>query len=59
MYLKSELQGMAEKSFMFAAATLWNDLPNSELQITIRNKNMILPCPKRGDVTHALSEARG
>ena len=32
---------------------------NSELQITIRKKNMILPCTKRGDVTHALSEARG
>ena len=57
MYLKLELQGMAKKSFMFAAATLWNDLPNSELQITIRNKNVVVPCPKRENVTHALSEA--
>jgi hypothetical protein len=32
---------------------------NSELQITIKAKNMILPCLKRGNVTHALSEARG
>jgi hypothetical protein len=32
---------------------------NSELQITIRKINMILPCPKRGDVTHSLSAARG
>ena len=31
----------------------------SELQITIRKKNVV-PCPKtkRGNVTHALSEAR-
>jgi hypothetical protein len=28
----------------------------SELQITIRKKNVV-PCPKRGNVTHALSEA--
>jgi hypothetical protein len=28
MYLTLELQGMANKSFMFAAATPWNDLPN-------------------------------
>jgi hypothetical protein len=35
-----------------------NDInSNSELQITIRKQNMILPCPKRGDVTHAVSEA--
>ena len=31
---------------------------NSELQITIRKKIDVVPCPKRGDVTHALSEAR-
>jgi hypothetical protein len=31
---------------------------NSELQITIRKKNDVVPCPKKGDVTHALSEAR-
>jgi hypothetical protein len=30
---------------------------NSELQITIRKKNDVVPCPKKGDVTHALSEA--
>jgi hypothetical protein len=24
----------------------------------IRKKNDVVPCPKRGDVTHALSEAR-
>jgi hypothetical protein len=32
---------------------------NSELQITIRKTNMILPCPKWGaeNVTHAFSEA--
>jgi hypothetical protein len=30
---------------------------NSELQITIRKKNDEVPCPKKGDVTHALSEA--
>ena len=29
----------------------------SELQITIRNKNVVVPCPKRENVTHALSEA--
>ena len=30
---------------------------NSELQITIRKKNDVVPCPKKGDVTHAsLSE---
>jgi hypothetical protein len=27
---------------------------NSELQITIRRKNDVVPCPKKGDVTHAL-----
>jgi hypothetical protein len=32
---------------------------NSELQITIRKKNVISHCTKRGDVTHALSEACG
>jgi hypothetical protein len=26
---------------------------NSELQITIRKKNDVVPCPKRGDVTYA------
>jgi hypothetical protein len=30
----------------------------SELQIAIRKKNVVVPCPKRGNVTHALSEAR-
>ena len=37
-----------------------NDLNSkfSELQITIRKKNVVVPCPKRGNVTHALSEAR-
>ena len=30
---------------------------NSELQIT-KKKNDVLPCPKKGDITHALSEAR-
>ena len=34
-----------------------NDFSNSELQITIRKKNDVVPCPKRGDVTHTLSEA--
>jgi hypothetical protein len=41
-------------------ALIGNDFnSNSELQITIRKTNMILPCPKNGDVAHALSEARG
>jgi hypothetical protein len=31
---------------------------NRELQITIMTTNDVVPCPKRGDVTHALSEAR-
>jgi hypothetical protein len=36
-----------------------NDInSNRELQITIK-KNMNLPCPKRGEKTHALSEAVG
>jgi hypothetical protein len=26
-------------------------------KITIRKKNDVVPCPKKGDVTHALSEA--
>jgi hypothetical protein len=30
----------------------------SELPITIRKKNVVVPCPKRGNVAHALSEAR-
>jgi hypothetical protein len=30
---------------------------DSELQITIRKKNDVVPCPKKRDVTHALSEA--
>jgi hypothetical protein len=30
---------------------------NSELQIAIRKQNDVVPCPKKGDVTHALSEA--
>ena len=33
-------------------------LTASELQITIRKTNDVVPCPKRGDVTHALSESR-
>ena len=30
----------------------------ANLVITIRKKNVVVPCPKRGNVIHALSEAR-
>jgi hypothetical protein len=59
IFIANHTRLLRQKNLIQLIILIGNDLNNnSELQITIRTKNDVVPCPKRGDVTHALSEAR-